>query len=134
MKISRTNFHAGPWFMKFAVVFGLVGMVMGIVMGAKHDFTLAPVHAHINLIGWVSMFIAGLFYAVFPSAEGRQSFLHLILSVCGLVLFAPGIAASVMNIPWGVPVAIAGSMITLLAMLLFAVIVWRSKGNILIQT
>lgn len=28
----------------------LIGMSLGIAMGISHDFTLAPVHAHLNLL------------------------------------------------------------------------------------
>ena len=31
-------------------------------MGMNNDFTLAPAHAHNNLLGWVSMAIYGLYF------------------------------------------------------------------------
>ena len=31
------------------------GVTLGVVMGIRHDFSLAPVHAHINLVGWASL-------------------------------------------------------------------------------
>ena len=44
-------------FLRVAVVFSLIGVGMGYVMGATQNFAGAPVHAHINLLGWVSMFL-----------------------------------------------------------------------------
>jgi cbb3-type cytochrome oxidase subunit 1 len=41
---------------------------MGIAMGASQNFTLRPVHAHVNLLGWTTMALAGLIYSVFPTA------------------------------------------------------------------
>jgi hypothetical protein len=41
---------------KAAVVFALAGMVMGIAMAASHDHSVFPAHAHLNLLGWVSLF------------------------------------------------------------------------------
>jgi hypothetical protein len=36
------------------------GVGMGIAMGMAHDFHLAPVHAHLNLLGWTSLALMGL--------------------------------------------------------------------------
>ncbi|MEJ1158689.1 hypothetical protein [Prosthecomicrobium sp. N25] len=113
----------GNWFLRLGVLAALTGMGLGIVMGASHDHSLAPVHAHINLVGFVSMFLAGLFYKVVPAAEGKAAGLHLGLATTGLVLIAPGIAGAVLSKPWGEPVAIAGSLVTISAMLVFAAIV-----------
>ncbi len=35
-----------------AALAGLTGVSLGIWMGLARDFTLAPVHAHVNLLGW----------------------------------------------------------------------------------
>ena len=35
---------------------------LGIAMAMRQDFTLAPAHAHLNLLGWVSMALYGLYY------------------------------------------------------------------------
>ena len=114
--------------MRLGVAAGLIGMIMGIAMGAAHDFTLAPVHAHINLAGWVTMFLAGLFYRLHPECENTLGRVHFWLAAIGLLIFAPGIAGANANLPWGVPVAIAGSMLTLAAMLVFALVVFRTRG------
>ena len=42
-----------------AALCGLSGMSLGIWMGMHEDFTLAPVHAHINLLGWVTLALYG---------------------------------------------------------------------------
>ena len=47
-------------FMQIAVLAALCGMTLGVVMGARQEFTLAPAHAHLNLLGWVSMMVYGL--------------------------------------------------------------------------
>ena len=50
---------------RLAAVYLVIGVTMGIVMGTMHQFTLAPVHAHINLLGFV---IVGLFVLVWGVA------------------------------------------------------------------
>jgi hypothetical protein len=59
-----------PLFLRVAVVFAITGMALGIYMGAAQDFALSPVHAHINLVGWVSMFLAGL--SIEPIRNAKQ--------------------------------------------------------------
>jgi len=120
---------ASVWFLRFGVVFAILGMGLGIFMGAVHDFTLAPVHAHINLVGWVSMFLAGLFYHTHPQAEGFWSRLHLFVAVPAMVVMVAGIYGAETVAPWGVPVAIVGSLAVIIAMILFAGIVFAFTGK-----
>lgn len=47
-------------FLLIAVAVALVGMCGGIFMAATQDFTLAPAHAHLNLLGWVTLALYGL--------------------------------------------------------------------------
>jgi hypothetical protein len=44
----------------------LIGMLLGIVMGAKEDYQLVAVHAHINLIGFACHSIFGMVYKQWP--------------------------------------------------------------------
>ena len=45
-----------------------VGMLAGIAMGIEQNFTLAPAHAHLNLVGGVLLFLFGLYYRLIPAA------------------------------------------------------------------
>ncbi|HSC48491.1 MAG TPA: cytochrome-c oxidase [Gammaproteobacteria bacterium] len=58
--------------LKIAVTYLLVGATAGVFMGATEQFQFAPVHAHINLLGWVSMALAGLIYHFYPRAGGSK--------------------------------------------------------------
>ena len=51
-------------FFAAAVLYALAGISLGIFMGASHDFTLRPLHAHINLLGWASLALMGAFYGL----------------------------------------------------------------------
>ena len=48
-------------FLRLGVLSALVGMSLGVWMGANQDFVLRPVQAHINLLGFASMMLFGLF-------------------------------------------------------------------------
>ena len=117
------------WFLRFGVFFALCGMGLGIHMAATHDHVLAPLHAHVNLLGWVTMFLAGLFYFVRPECDGRMAKVHLTLAVVGLLILGPGLYGVLTGLPWGEPAAAAGSMITLASMLVFAYVVFTAPAR-----
>ena len=48
------------------------GVGLGIAMGISHDFHLAPVHAHLNLLGWASLALMGLTYRAWPELATRR--------------------------------------------------------------
>jgi cbb3-type cytochrome oxidase subunit 1 len=56
------------WFLRIAILYLIVGVSLGLFMAASHDHSMFPVHAHLNLLGWVSMTLFGLFYRFFPQA------------------------------------------------------------------
>lgn len=69
------------WFILIAATSLVLGVILGIYMGLAHDFSLAPVHAHINLLGWASLALFGLAYRAYPGLrDGRTANLHLVLS------------------------------------------------------
>jgi hypothetical protein len=75
--ISPSFSPAGIIWLKLAVLYLMIGVTLGIVMGASENFTLRSVHAHINLLGWATMALAGLIYSVFPQAgQSRLAKLH----------------------------------------------------------
>ena len=50
-----TDSSLGLKWIKMAALYLLVGVGLGIHMGKSHDFTLMPVHAHANLLGWATI-------------------------------------------------------------------------------
>ena len=121
-------------FLRLGALFALAGVGLGYWMGMTEEFGLMPVHAHINLLGWVSMFLYGLFYRVVPdAATGWLPMAHLWTAVIGLLVFMPALALKLLHVPGadGVALAglIAGPTLTLIAFVLFAVIVFRQTGK-----
>lgn len=111
-------------FLQLGVLSALIGMTMGGIMGAQQDFTLAPAHAHLNLLGWASMMIYGLFYRTFPSAgRGWLAFGQFWLAVSGLVVLIPSLALELLGNHQAMAGIAVGSLLTLLSMAFFAAIV-----------
>jgi drug/metabolite transporter (DMT)-like permease len=116
------------WFIGTAVIYVIIGMIGGIIMGAQQDFTLAPAHAHLNLIGWVSLALMGFYYnANREKAESRLATVQFWTSTLGLWIMIPGLVMTLRMVPAGEPIVIAGSIITLIGMVLFAVAIFRAR-------
>ncbi len=84
------------WFLLLAAMCLVVGVTLGIGMGVAHDFSLAPVHAHLNLLGWASCALFGLAYRAWPElGRGWLPRAHLLLAVPAAMLFPAGIYVSI---------------------------------------
>jgi hypothetical protein len=120
----------GSLMMRVSVVVLLIGMLAGIAMGIREDFTLQAAHAHLNLVGGVLLFLFGLYYRMIPAAGGSalakiQGWLHIV----GSILFPIGVAIVILKGPSLIVLPIVGSLIVVAAMALFAVIVFRTSRS-----
>jgi hypothetical protein len=114
-------------FLQLAVLAALTGMGLGIGMGVTQNFQLQAVHAHINLLGWVSMMLYGLFYRIVPkAAEGRLPAVHFWLNVLAFIGMMALLAAERSVVESVAPVLGIVSIGVWLSMALFAVIVFRA--------
>lgn len=117
------------WFLRLAVLYFIAGVSLGLVMAASHDHTLRPVHAHLNLLGWVTLSLFGLFYRAWPAAAGTAlakvhfwiyvpahfaQMVLLALFYLGHTAVEPGLALV--------------SVLVGVAVLCFAVVVWKHTG------
>jgi hypothetical protein len=104
-----------------AALAALGGMGLGIFMGLAQDFTLAPAHAHLNLLGWVTMALYGLYHRGAGRTGGLAGWLQVGCGALGAALMGGGLGVYL----WHghddryVPLVITGSLLAVLAMLLF---------------
>jgi hypothetical protein len=115
---------------RVSVVLGLVGMGLGMVMGIRQDFTLAPAHAHLNLLGFVALFLSALYYRVVPDAAASAvARLQAAIAVTGAVVFPIGIGTVLLYGPARFePLVVAGAIIVFIGMALFAFVVFTTSG------
>ena len=106
------------YFLLLACILLICGATLGIVMGAREDFQLVPVHAHLNLAGWASIALFGLTYRAYPEiAATRLALWHFIISGIASVLLPIGIGLAVLRAQPGL--AIFSSILWLLGVLMF---------------
>jgi heme/copper-type cytochrome/quinol oxidase subunit 1 len=116
---------AGRFFAS-AIIYIILGMTLGLVMGMTQDHAQMPTHAHILVIGWVTFAIYGFFYHTFPNAAvKRLANAHFWLAEISLVVLLIGLLMIFGGRPeTGDPLAAAGSVGVLISTILFAVIAW----------
>ena len=76
-----------------------------------------PAHAHLNLLGWVSLFLFGIYYRMHPKAD----FGTVILTIAVAAIHAAYDAAD--------PIAAFASLTIVASMLLFAFVVFRPVAS-----
>lgn len=118
------------WFLFVGTLFALVGMAWGIQMSISTDHTLAPAHAHNNLIGYVTMVIYGFYYARVPAAgKGTLALAHFWIALIGAVTFGGGVAMAITG--QGEIGAQIASIATILGMALFAINVYLHRAALM---
>ncbi len=113
-------------FLRISVVYIMAGLLMGIGMAASQNHGMMPAHAHINLVGWVAMTIFGLVYRVYPNAaESPLAKAHFWFANLGALLLTVGVTGITAGYPESFePLAIVGSILFAIGMLLFAIVVY----------
>lgn len=111
-----------------ALIYAVLGMTLGLVMGMTEDHAQMPTHAHILVVGWVSFALFGFFYHLFPAAaSSRLAAVHFWLAEASLLILLAGLVQIFGGRPEaGQPFAAAGSVGLLSSMILFAIIAWPS--------
>jgi len=80
--------------LQMAGLYLIVGVGLGLYMGITTTFTLTPVHAHLNLLGWASMAVMALIYKSYPDAGGTAlAKVHFWLHAIFLPVFMALLAA-----------------------------------------
>ncbi|HEV2364287.1 MAG TPA: hypothetical protein VGS12_08850 [Caulobacteraceae bacterium] len=121
-------------FLTVAALCGMAGMIWGGFMGATENMTMAPAHAHLNLLGWVTLAIMGAVYALpaGPSAN-RLAWTNFVLSAGGVLIMIPMLAWLLPDPASRGPVIgpwfLLPEAMVFIGLLLFLVNIWRSRGR-----
>lgn len=113
--------YAQRWIFS-AIVYFCVAVGLGVYMGASHDHSLHTVHAHLNLLGWVSMALIGMIYHFFPKAgESRAATVQFWIHSITLPVMMVALGVLVKGNPGVEPVMGITSVVMLGSVILFAV-------------
>jgi cbb3-type cytochrome oxidase subunit 1 len=108
-------------FLISAIVYGVLGMLLGLEMGITHNHGQMPTHAHILVIGWVSFFLFGLYYLQFGKVTSRAlSLVHFWMAQCALIALVIGLWLIYSGRNQYDPIAAVASIAYALSFLVFA--------------
>jgi hypothetical protein len=111
-----------------AVAMVVAGMIWGIAMGISEDHSTFPAHAHLNLLGWVSLFLFGIYYHLHPSLDrNRLASVQVWVWIAGTIVLSIGVALLHSGRTVGDPIAAVSSLVILADMLLFGWLVYRRE-------
>ena len=114
-------------FFAMGVIYVLCGMMWGMKMGASEDFAMAPAHAHLNLLGWVTMALYGTFYTLTRATMlPKLAWTNFVVSAAGVAVMIPGLALYLMHAEAKyIPLIVVGEVLTVSGMLIFGISVAR---------
>lgn len=111
-------------------LFGLSGMILGMAMGATENFTLAPVHAHINLLGFVALSLYGIVYGIDPEmGRTKLARIQFWCAAVGVLLLAIPLGFLLLGNKGAIPVLMIGELLTVTTLVLFLVNLWKFRAN-----
>ncbi|KOR76837.1 cytochrome-c oxidase [Paenibacillus solani] len=110
----------GVKLIKIAVIYFVLGILLGMYMSISHSYDYASVHTHVNLLGWASLALAGIIYYLFPAAgESTVGKVHFWLHNIGLPIMMIGLTLLVSGVESVEPVIAAGGVLVTLGILAF---------------
>jgi hypothetical protein len=111
-----------------AVLLLLAGMAWGLQMAMSGDHSAFPAHAHLNLLGFVALFLFGIFYRLNPTIEAhRFAVPQAWIWIVSTIVAAIGIGLVHTGHEIGDPIAAVGTLIVFADTLLFTWLVFQAR-------
>jgi len=117
----------GSRLIKISAIYFVIGVSLGLYMSIVHSYVLTSVHVHINLLGWVSLALAGIIYTLFPDlASTKLAKTHFWLHNITLPIMMVGLTFIIYGQVALTPVVAISGTILVLAIILFAYNILRN--------
>lgn len=71
--------------LRFSGIFGLIGAILGAHMAGSGSYAFRAVHAHILVVGWLTLFGWAVFYKIFQITETIWTKVHVWSAIIGSV-------------------------------------------------
>lgn len=121
---------------RISAIFGLIGTILGSHMAGAGSYAFRPIHAHILLVGWLSMFAWGVFYRIYKVRAKRLVAFHGWTAIIGAVGLSTGMWLQFMqpfniNATFSLIFYIVGGTILLVSFAVFVLITFLTEkvGN-----
>jgi cytochrome c oxidase cbb3-type subunit 1 len=125
------------WFIKAFIRASLLWFALGILFGLAMAIEpqwirYRPAHAHMNVVGFLTMLVFGVGYQLLPRLFGhplhskRVAVVHLYLANTGLVGLVVGFLLQPHTAPWGRWLIVTGGVLFAAGALLWVWNLWRT--------
>lgn len=109
---------------RFSALFSVIGAFLGSHMAGAGSYAFRPIHAHILVVGWLTLFAWGVYYEIFTITSKKLAIAHTwtaIIGTTGLVLGMWVYFLKPFNFPEGVSLVlyIVGGTTLLISFILF---------------
>ncbi|WP_404407253.1 hypothetical protein [Jeotgalibacillus malaysiensis] len=110
--------------LKTAAIFGLIGAGIGGHMAGSYDYAFRAAHAHILVVGWLSLFSWAVYYRVFKPMSVKLATAHVYTAIIGTIGLTSGMILDIFNVPqpFYFIVYIGGGVTLLASFFLFALL------------
>lgn len=117
------------WLMRIAAIYALIGAMLGSDIAGRKDYAMVPGHAHILVVGWLTLFAYGIFYYIFKEiGMKRTAVLQAWTSIIGGGLMPLSMLIYYKNENTFTTITfISSASILLLAIILFLVLLFFDK-------
>lgn len=106
--------------LRIAAIFGFIGVFIGSMMSGQENYAYKPVHAHVTLVGWLSVFAWGIFYYSVPVKKLIIVKVQALFGIFGAIGLTAGMYFyNFYDETWAMVFFIVGGSILLLAFVLF---------------
>jgi hypothetical protein len=108
----------------------LTGMLWGLQMAITDDHSAFPAHAHLNLLGFVALFLFGIFYRLNPVVEANRLALPQVwIWIVSTVVMAVGVGLVHTGHSAGEPIAAVGSFAIFADAIMFTWLVFQGTTS-----
>lgn len=127
------NNYSNP-LLKFSALFALLGAFLGAHMAGAGSLVFRPIHAHILVVGWLSLFSWAVYYKVFYRKVSLLAKLHVWSAIIGSIGLSAGMWLHYLN-PFNFPEVftlifyIVGGTILLISFILFLLLTLLHKDK-----
>lgn len=117
---------------RIAAIFGLIGTVLGSHMAGAGSYAFKAVHAHILLVGWLSLFSWGVFYRIYKIRASKLITLHGWTAILGSIGLTAGMWFQFLkpfnvNETFSLIFYIVGGTILLISFALFVIVTFLTE-------
>jgi hypothetical protein len=119
--------------LRLSALFALIGAFLGSHMAGSGSYAFRPIHAHLLVVGWLTLFAWAVYYKIFTPKIGLLAKLHVYSAIAGSIgltggmtifIFKPAFLPPMMN----TVLYIVGGSVLLLSFLFFFLLTFTKEN------